>query len=155
MTIPGVQTLSDAVVLQGPVVAEVAYLVNLGLRHRANLDGTAPSVRQRALLRMLTDTAEAVLAVPDARGHADTRATPDLAESTFVGEMNTAEAARLLGITPRHVRRLARSLDGRRVKGTWSFDRAAVTRLYSATTRGHRKWMTQKPPSRSRTIWPG
>ncbi len=125
MTIPGVQTLSDAVVLQGPVVAEVAYLVNLGLRHRANLDGTAPSVRQRALLRMLTDTAEAVLAVPDARGHADTIATPHLGEFG-VGEISTAEAANVLGVSPRHVRRLARSLDGRRVKGTWLFDKHAL-----------------------------
>ena len=127
MTIPGVQTLSDAVVLQGPAVAEVAYLVNLGLRHRANLDGTAPSDRQRALLRMLTDTAEASLALPPTpRGHADLPATPDLAESTVVGEMKTAEAARLLGVTPRHARRLAADIDGRRVAGAWTFDRSAV-----------------------------
>jgi len=126
MTGPPVQRFGEAVILQGAAVPEISYLVGLGLRHRAAVDGAPPSVRQRQLLRILADAAEASLALPPTpRGHADTIATPHLGESV-VGEISTAEAARLLGITSRHARRLASDLDGRRVKGTWLFDRHAV-----------------------------
>ena len=127
MTVPAVQRLGAAVLLQGPALAEVAYLASLGLRHRAAVDGAPPSVRQRQLLRILADAAEASLALPPTPGgHADLAAGPDLEESMFVGMVGTAEAASVLGVSPRHVRRLARSLDGRRVKGAWTFDRHAV-----------------------------
>jgi len=122
MTTPAVQRLGAAALLQGPALAETAYLLHLGIRYRANIDGAVASDRQRALLRVLTDTAEATLAC----GHADTHPPPGVAGSLTVGEIGTAEVARVLGITPRHARRFAVDLDGRRVKGTWLFDRAAV-----------------------------
>ena len=122
MTTPAVQRLGAAVLLQGPALAETAYLLHLGIRYRANIDGAVASDRQRALLRVLTDTAEATLAC----GHADTHPPPGVAGSLTVGEIGTAEVARVLGITPRHARRLASDLDGRQVKGTWLFDRHAV-----------------------------
>jgi len=124
MTVPTVQQLGAAVLLQGAAVPEISYLVGLGVRYRANLDGAAPSVRQRQLLRILADAAEATLAAPATGGHADIPAAPHLGESV-VG-VGTAEVASVLGVTARHVRRLAADLDGRRVKGAWRFERAAV-----------------------------
>lgn len=49
-------------------------------------------------------------------------------ESPTIG---VAEMAALLGVSPRHVRRIADTLGGRRVSGTWVFNRA--------TAEGHRK----------------
>jgi hypothetical protein len=43
--------------------------------------------------------------------------------------IGTTEAATILGgVTPRHVRRLAKDLDGIKVGTTWTFGRAAVER---------------------------
>jgi hypothetical protein len=40
--------------------------------------------------------------------------------------ISTEEARQLLGLSPRHVRRLAPQLDGRQVAGRWLFPRSAV-----------------------------
>ena len=52
MPTPAVQRLGSAVLLQGPAVADVAFLVGLGMRYRARVDGTAPSAHHRALLSL-------------------------------------------------------------------------------------------------------
>jgi hypothetical protein len=50
--------------------------------------------------------------------------TGPVSQSELIG---TAESARILGCTPAYVRRIAASLDGRRVAGnSWVFDRKAV-----------------------------
>jgi hypothetical protein len=41
--------------------------------------------------------------------------------------IDTTEAGLIVGVTPRHVRRLGPDLDGTK-KGTWTFSRAAVER---------------------------
>lgn len=38
-------------------------------------------------------------------------------------QVDTLQAADLLGITPRHVRRIAADLDGQRIAGRWIFNR--------------------------------
>lgn len=48
--------------------------------------------------------------------------------------IGTTEAALILGVTPRHVRRLGTDLDGVKVGTTWTFSRAAVER-YAAQGR--------------------
>jgi hypothetical protein len=57
----------------------------------------------------------------------------DVREGTFlppfpqnVEVIAVAEAGRLLGLSPRQVRRLAPELDGRKVAGHWTFDALTV-----------------------------
>jgi hypothetical protein len=50
--------------------------------------------------------------------------------------IDTAEAAEILGTTPRHIRRIAHNLDGQHASGRWIFNRATVTRY--AQERSHR-----------------
>lgn len=51
---------------------------------------------------------------------------PDLSESTAEDLVDVAEAARLLGVTPRQVRNLRDQLEGRKVAGRWVFDREVL-----------------------------
>ncbi len=125
MPTPAVQRLGSAVLLQGPAVADVAFLVGLGMRYRARVDGTAPSAHHRALLSTLNDTAEATLAADVRDGHTDVRHHADASQSDGVG-VDSETAARLMGISMRQVCRLAPELGGRRVGRVWTFDRAAV-----------------------------
>lgn len=126
MSTPAVQRLGSAVLLQGPAVHDLAYLVGLGLRYRSTVDGTAPAQHHLQLLSLLADMAEATL-TPDVREQGTSDVRSEVGSSDLkVKRVDTAAAARLLGITTRQTRRLASHLGGRRVKGNWSFDRAAV-----------------------------
>ncbi|MGV9795558.1 helix-turn-helix domain-containing protein [Gordonia sp. NPDC003422] len=51
---------------------------------------------------------------------------PARAQSKPAEQVDTLQAADLLGITPRHVRRLARDLDGQRIGRQWVFNRTTV-----------------------------
>ncbi len=115
-----------AVLVQGPALADLAYLTGLGIRYRSRTDGVAPSPSHRRLLSALNAAAEATLAAADVRntGHVDVREAAGPAQLA-VGT-GTEGAARLLEVTPRHVRRLAEELGGHRVGRTWRFDRAAI-----------------------------
>lgn len=125
MTTPAVQRFGDAVLLQGPAVAETAYLVNLGLRWRSTVDGAAPSAHHRRLLELLNDAAEATISpgVLEDRT-SDVREVPD--ESSLGVVIGSVAAARLLDLSPRHVTRLADHFSGQRRGGRWVFSRAAV-----------------------------
>lgn len=57
-------------------------------------------------------------------GAADTRHSAPAAD--VVELIDTATAARILDVSPRHVRRLAADLDGQRLAGRWHFNRAIV-----------------------------
>lgn len=48
---------------------------------------------------------------------------PARAQSKPAEQVDTHQAADLLGITPRHVRRIAADLDGQRIAGRWIFNR--------------------------------
>lgn len=125
MSAPAVQRLSDAVILQGPALHDVAYLVGLGIRYRAQVDGSAPAEHHRRLLALLSDVSVSV----SADGHADVRSegAPAVWLPGDGGSVHTDTAARMLNLTPRQVRRLADQLGGRRHGRTWMFDRAAVS----------------------------
>lgn len=125
-SVPEVQQLGTAVLVQGVAVADLTYLVRLGLRYRAQVDGAQPSLRHRRLHAALVDAAVSAEPVRTererGRGHADVPEPVSLPEST----LSTAEAAQQLGIVPRQVRRLSDELGGRLVRGAWRYDTAAV-----------------------------
>lgn len=59
-----------------------------------------------------------------ARGSA--RGTDHVVRQAESDSIGTVEAARILGTTPRYVRRIAATLDGRRIGDRWRFDRRKV-----------------------------
>lgn len=135
MTGPGVQRLADAVVIQGAAVADLAYLVTLGLRYRTQVDGCAPSEPHRRLLAMLTDAS--LVPTADASGRADVRKPVPPAGWVSVDSVGSEMAGRMLGITGRQVRRVASEMGGRRVKGSWRFERAAVSAAAARRSEGN------------------
>ncbi|MEW2382315.1 helix-turn-helix domain-containing protein [Micromonospora sp. NPDC047707] len=73
-----------------------------------------------ALEAELTDAATA-------SGSAEVPREPGVPPSVLPTEpADTKEAARMLGVTPRQVRNISHRLDGRKVGGTWVFDRDLV-----------------------------
>lgn len=126
-TTPPVQTLGDAVLLQGPAVLDVFYLAAMGARELAHRDGgAAPALRQE-LLRALSSTAAVVRS---RGGHRDVAPTAHPSESKVLDEMTTGEAAMALRLSRRQVQRLASQLNARRVAGgALVYDRGAVQAL--------------------------
>lgn len=53
-------------------------------------------------------------------------------ESEVTELIDTSAAAEILGVSERHVRRIAADLDGTRVAGRWCFNRTAVTEYATA-----------------------
>lgn len=137
--VPAVQRLGDAVLLQGPAVHDVAFLIGLGIRFRAQVDGCPPSHQHKALLAYLTDVSVS-MPVPTSTDaeHANVRESPDSRDYKRNG-IGTAEAARLLGFTEQHVRRLATHLGGQRVRGAWVFDRAAIAAEVARRSEGNHR----------------
>lgn len=123
---PSVQQLGDAVLLQGPAVADAAFLVGLGLRALRCRDGVAPRSRWIELHRSLHDIAAETSA--DCRYSGNT-AMPELDEKTsLVAEtsISTREAATILRLKERQVRNLADQLGAQRVGRALLFDRGLV-----------------------------
>ena len=121
MTIPAVQQLGAAVLLQGAALLDARRFVTLGIR-AASRDGIAAPPRVALLLRALTDSA----ALTD-RGHADGPASPTGSASDATDTITTAEVATLLGLSTRQTRRLARTLEARQLRnGVYIYDRLAI-----------------------------
>lgn len=59
-------------------------------------------------------------------GNAELPFEPELPESAAEDLVDVAEAAELLGVTPRQVRNLRDQLEGRKVAGRWVFDREVL-----------------------------
>jgi len=116
---PAVQRLGSAVLLQGPAVADAAYLVAVGVRTLARRDGVAIA-RWLTLQRALQQVAAAD------HGHADVLGVVD--EEALLAEelVSTKEAAHMLRLTERQVRRIAACLGGRHAGRALVFDRSAV-----------------------------
>jgi hypothetical protein len=117
-----VQTLGSAVLLQGPAVADAAYLVAVALRTLASRDGVAPMSRWLTLQAQLKRASDLVAddgseEVPEARH------MPPLTEDQLI---NTREAADMLKITERQVRNLATDLGARRAGRALVFSRELV-----------------------------
>lgn len=124
MTIPPVQRLGSAVLLQGPAVIDTFYLVALGIKETRRTDGIAPSPRLQALAAALRDAAAEARA--SVSRHERVARPARQAPSGVLDEIYTEEAAVLLGLTRRHVQRIAADLGGRRRHRLWVFDRGAV-----------------------------
>ena len=118
---PGVQRLGPAIVLQGAALVEVMGLVALGIRERSRRNGVNASPRLTNLLGEMGEAASWAMS----SGHADVPKTPVLAGSDSV-EIPTEEAAAMLALSDRQVRRLASTLGARKVHGALVWDRGAV-----------------------------
>lgn len=134
---PAVQRLGDAVLLQGPAVADVAYLVEVGLRAISGRDQITPQARWLTLQRGLREVA-ADLDVAPARQSA----LPQIShpEESTSESITTKEAAVTLQLQERQVRNLAPSLGGRIVAGRLLLDGSAVRAeaVYRAAQRAKR-----------------
>lgn len=139
---PAVQQLDVAVLLQGPALLDVHYLVALGVREVKRRDGINPSPRLVELQRCLASAVGRYRAAVSLAGHAD---VPDHAAPTGSEHpgpedlLTTREAAVILNICERHVRRLAPELGGAtRRGGVLLFDRGAVEALAATRAEGDR-----------------
>lgn len=125
-TPPSVQRLGAAVLLQGAAVPALARLAARGLRDRER-DGLPASGALTALVRTLDEAADAQAAMspdgPAGRPPVAVSASSVLPRDT----LGSAEAAALLGVTPRQARRLTNDLGGWFDRGRLRFDRDAVT----------------------------
>lgn len=122
MTDP-VQRLGPAILLQGAAVLDANYLITLGVRE-ARRNGIPAPARILALLDALAKTAAATRRA-SADGHADVPDHPLPGQSVLTA-LTTKEAADMLDLSERQIRRLAPDLGGRLRHRTWTFDRGAV-----------------------------
>lgn len=126
-----VQCLGHAVLITGPALADTRNCVLRAVRVLRS-DGIAPPPRLQDLV-----TALEVAIAADAlsrNGQCDV-ASPDLLTPLLSVQqrIGTTEAASILGLSRRHVQRIAHSLEGKRVGSRmWTFDRDTV-----ATYRRH------------------
>jgi hypothetical protein len=116
-----VQRLGSAVLLQGSVVRDAAYLVAVGIRALKARDGIGPTPTWLELHRELKTAA----GVSSANGTGSRVGAADLA-SLSAEVIGTAEAAGLLGVTERQMRKLASRFGGARAGRVHLFDRDAI-----------------------------
>jgi hypothetical protein len=114
------------ILLRGAVVIDCWRAVSSAIRNAQRRDGLNPPARLITLERLLAQ--EAQLATASGR--------LDVLGSTFlppfpqdVEVIDTTKAGRLLGLSGRQVRRLARELGGRKVAGCWAFDSMIVAAI--------------------------
>jgi hypothetical protein len=120
---PPVQRLGSAVLLQGPAVADTAYLVAVGLRALQRRDGVAPMRRWLTLQHLLKAAADSLTSDS---GDAAVGSLDDPALLPAEELINTKQAAALLGLTERHTRTLAVQLGARHAGRALVFDRQMV-----------------------------
>ena len=115
--------LGGGLLLLGPTgTLQVSRALDLAVR-TARRDGIGPSDEVALLFHVVQ--AEATEAM-SARGRAEVRDEAVMPVSV-VDEIDTTEAARMLGITARGMRHAARRAElGRKVRGVWVFDRAEI-----------------------------
>lgn len=115
---PDVQLLGHAVLLQGEALTLINHLAAAGAADMTRRNGAVLSPRTRALLGSL---ARADAAARSAVGHLDVREEPTSRPSEWVG---CEEVAGELGVSARHIRRLAEGglLPGHRHRRDWRFD---------------------------------
>ncbi len=116
---PAVLRLNNAILLQGPVLAEVRWVLQRGAREIWRTDNVPQSAAITRLLREL-----AVAASRSGSEQLPPVANPP--ELYSEGQLDTEAAAQLLGISPRQVRNLSSRLGSRKVGGVLTFDLAAV-----------------------------
>jgi len=123
MNEPQVMRLGNGqVLLRGAALRMVTALAEAGVTRFCDIDGRAVPAAVRALLDEMRAEAGDVRA--DVRS--DVREVPGDAPSGHDERISVAEAARALGCSERHVRRIALSLNGRRDGHQWTFDPLVV-----------------------------
>lgn len=111
---PTAQRVGDVVLLTGTAVSTTlrAILTQIRVRQRNGL----PTSGELAQIR------EVLMSVA---GHSDLGETPSGA-SSVAPDVGIEEAAKMLGTSERHARRLAPRLGGKRIGGRWLLDRDAI-----------------------------
>jgi len=132
MTGPGSVLHVDGVLLVGRAIEDARQAVRAAQRFR-HLNGLPES----AAFARLADTLTAAAA-----GHTDHPSGPEPHPEAVTSTTAPAadwltvdQAARLLGCSTRHARRLAPQLGGRRSGGVWHLDPQAVNEHLEGTTR--------------------
>lgn len=112
--------LGDTVLLHGESLKVAGVLIAHAVEQRKRLGQPVP----KKLLDVRDATAQAY--AEQQRRHGDVANATALQDFTHE-RIGTDEAARILGVTRRHVQRIARSLDGHQDRsGRWHFDRGQV-----------------------------
>lgn len=120
---PPVQLLGDAAVTRGEAAVEAYRLMVRGVAAVERQDGIAPNPRVRQMLAVFAEAAR-MSACPVT----DVRTEPASATCATGTRVGTREAADLMGISERQVRRRAEELGGLNIRGRWTYDKTAVTR---------------------------
>lgn len=119
----GIRVLGEAILIEGPeALLAVKYSVHAAMRARKR-NGVAPFPESLALLASAN---KALDAVQSRIGRED--GPDDLDEALSDPELiDTTTAATILKVSPRQVRRLARTLEGKQLPtGGWVFERTTV-----------------------------
>ncbi|MDP9092277.1 MAG: hypothetical protein M3N95_04875 [Actinomycetota bacterium] len=127
---PPIQRIgAEAVLAQGSAVIHIHSLITLGLKAARERDGgirVPPGVIEiiDTYARAANDI-RASMSAPS--GHDDVRWAAPAPLSDPTETIGSKEAARMLSITDRHIRRLTVELMGRRgARGNWRFDRGVI-----------------------------
>jgi hypothetical protein len=126
-TVPPAQLINGpTVIISGPALLEVSALLQLGIKHLKVRDAIAPPPRLLAIAGLVKQAADQYRAMSYV-GPRPRTSRPDPASSSQADphEVTANQAAQMLGITDRHVRRLASQLGIVRVKPLM-FSTAAV-----------------------------
>ncbi|MDV8022006.1 hypothetical protein [Rhodococcus sp. IEGM 1330] len=122
---PPVQTLGDAVLIQGEALALVQRAVEI--MHARN-SGRRSSLVFDTLRRRLGHAMDVQAAMSSTR-HDDTTLQESEPDSVLTEQIGTRAAAEILGLTQRQCQRLVIELGGARCSGRWMFTRDAVHAL--------------------------
>ena len=112
------------VVLSGEATIQVWRFMSRAADLVSRGDGVPIPPRLQVLLEVLRTAAAEAMSEMSA---ADVRGLPVAPVSDPTDEITTSEAAEMLKVTDRHVRRIHQTLDGCRRGNQWVFSRAAVT----------------------------
>lgn len=131
------QQFGAAVLLQGPALLDAYSLIVRGIRQVTQQDGIAAPSRLTELQRCLAGAVEEYRASVSPSGRGDVRELDDRPESGTGPDdhLTTREAAAVLHISERHMRRLSDDVGGSvRRGGVLLYDRAAVEALAATRT---------------------
>lgn len=112
-----IRALGPAVLIDGADLIDLRLAIHARITHRRRNGVGVPTGAAEALVAF--EAAIAATTTMSDDGHADVP-EPDVPQHCITW-IDADEAARRLGVTPRHIRRIAASLDGRRIAGRWAF----------------------------------
>ncbi len=132
MTGPPLQQSDGAFLVQGVAVRQADYLINLALRV---LHDHRKDVREFLPLQAAAANAHADI---KAGGHYDMEMVARRPHWNGADDIDTREAAHILGCSHRHAQRLHADLDSHFTGGRWCFDRRTVESYAAARNRYRR-----------------